>query len=106
MTQLNTKSSKAKSTVFILLIIMIGSGFVTTHAQNTLEVWQMNALTQPSEALILAEAKGRITIYDGLNNLDVEQALNSQFNRIENMMFVRTKHQKDDANIEEEDDDC
>ena len=45
-------------------------------------------------------------IYDGLDEPVVDQALDQQFERIEHMMFVRTRHVTPAGTVEVEDDDC
>ncbi len=67
--------------------------------------YQHNVLFNPSASQLNAEANGRIMIYDQLNNETVEQALNEQFDRIENMMFVRTRYAREDGSVDV-DDDC
>jgi hypothetical protein len=53
--------------------------------------WQLAMLHDPSEAQLSLERRGRVFIYDGLTERDVELAMNTQFKRVESMMFVRTK---------------
>jgi hypothetical protein len=64
-----------------------------------------DALLNPSKAVLLAEHRGRVTIFDGFDNLVVDQALDKQFDRIGRMMFVRTRHVLQDGSVES-DDDC
>ena len=52
--------------------------------------WQLRMLNQPSEAQLALEAKGRVFIYDGLTDAQVEQAVDQQFDRMGSMMFIRT----------------
>lgn len=70
--------------------------------------FQLRRLMQPSPAERTAEQKGKIYIYDSLEYADVEQALDDNFDRIENMMFIRIHHPPDtaDGEVEVEDDDC
>ena len=67
--------------------------------------FQHDALFNPGQLQLQAEAGGRVMIYDRLDNETVELALNDQFDRIENMMFVRTRHVQP-SGIVEEDEDC
>ena len=66
--------------------------------------YQERMLLSPGPETLQAETEGRIMIYDGLKNEMVEQALDSQFGRIENMMFVRTQYVQQDGEYEMEDD--
>lgn len=52
--------------------------------------WQVRRLMQPSPRELKDEALGKVSIYDGLTDREVEQALNGHFNRIEFMMFMGT----------------
>lgn len=52
--------------------------------------WQYNRLFNPSPGALKAEDRGAVVIYDGLTDVTVKQALDQQFDRIQNMMFTRT----------------
>jgi hypothetical protein len=76
---------------------------------------ELRRLFDPTEAEVASEAEGRIYIYDGLTDVDVQRALNEEFDRVEHMMFIRTKKTdakgelKRDAQtgaVEYEDDGC
>jgi hypothetical protein len=76
---------------------------------------EQRRLFSPTEAELASEAEGRIYIYDGLTGVDVQRALNEEFDRVEHMMFIRTKKTdkqgrvKRDAEtgeVEYEDDGC
>ncbi len=84
---------------FIVPVILIASSSV--HA----DTYQERMLFTPSKSNLQAEARGFIMIYDGLKNETIELAMNEQFNRIENMMFVRTKYVQENGETEA-DDDC
>ncbi len=68
--------------------------------------FQMNVLFNPGSSLLVAEAGGRVMIYDGLKSETVDKALDEQFERIENMMFVRTQYQQEDGEYAALTDDC
>ena len=77
-------------------------------AEGANERFQYNALFNPTTGQLKAEARGRVMIYDGLDNAAVEHALDEQFERIENMMFIRIRQtQAGDEEVDTvEDDDC
>jgi hypothetical protein len=52
--------------------------------------WQVRRLMQPTPAEIEREKKGEVFIYENLKDTEVKAALQQQFNRIQNMMFVGT----------------
>jgi hypothetical protein len=70
------------------------------------DVFQMKVLFNPSSSQLKAEARGRVMIYDGLDNNVVERALDEQFDRIEHMMFVRTRNTEPDGEVSYDDDGC
>lgn len=57
---------------------------------SAVDSYRERVLFSPGSEILQAEARGRIMIYDELKNETVEKALNDQFDRIENMMFIRT----------------
>ena len=52
--------------------------------------WQEQMLFNPSANQLEIEKRGRVMIYDGLKDTLVTQAMDTQFDRIQSMMFVRT----------------
>lgn len=60
------------------------------EAQANLQQWQLRRLNQPTMRERAQELSGGIYIYDGLNDKQVDQALDKHFDRIENMMFMGT----------------
>ena len=80
-----------------------------------LDSWYRQLLTRPSESQLQAERSGLVRIYDGLTDVQVGQAMDSQFNRIQHMMFVRTivtdasglaKSDPETGGVQVEDDGC
>jgi len=85
--------------------ILFGVSIVTIHAAGgPTSAYQQNMLFHPTQSVLKAESRGRVTIYDGLDNRQVERALDTQFGRIDNMMFIRTRHTLEDGTVEEYDD--
>ena len=62
----------------------------TGSAGNEVDKIQLKNLFEPSQSQLRRETKGHIYIYDGLTDRLVNQAMDKQFNRIQNMMFVGT----------------
>lgn len=52
--------------------------------------WQVKRLFSPNEAQRQNERNGRIFIYDSLTDTVAQQAVDEQFERVENMMFINT----------------
>lgn len=60
------------------------------HAADVSEI-ERRRLFEPTPGELRAEAAGRIYIYEGLRDTDVERALEEEFKRVESMMFIRVK---------------
>jgi hypothetical protein len=76
---------------------------------------ELRRLFEPTGVELAAEAKGKIYIYDGLRDIDVQRALDEEFERVDNMMFIRTrkteesgkvKRDADTGAVQYEDDGC
>ena len=94
--------TRSSAVLALALSLYTGQTLATDAAPGS---YDENVLLNPSEAVRLAEAQGRITIYDGLEHSVVDHALDTQFGRIESMMFVRTRETLPDGEVEV-DDDC
>ena len=57
---------------------------------QALHDWRMQRLMAPSPRELEREKRGSVYIYDGLTEREVDVALETQFARIQNMMFVGT----------------
>ena len=60
---------------------------------------ELRRLFEPTEAEREEDASGRIYIYDGLRDIDVERAMRDEYDRIENMMFVREKKSDEQGGV-------
>lgn len=54
------------------------------------DAWQERMLFHPPASQLEREKRGTIVIYDGLLDTRIAQAMDTQFERIQSMMFVRT----------------
>ncbi len=100
-TQIHNNYSIAIKRILLasLLTLMATSAFANNHFYN-------NLLFTPSDSMLKAESRGRIMIYDGMDNETVERAMDEQFNRIDNMMFTNTHYVQDDGEEYIDDDGC
>lgn len=84
----------------------IFSVFLVASSPVYADSYQVQMLFNPDPGLLKAEARGRIMIYDGLDDETVTRALDEQFSRIENMMFIRTRYLQPDGAYEYDDEGC
>lgn len=58
--------------------------------ESVYERWQLKRLFQPGESQLKQEQKGKVFIYEGLRDRDIEHVLEKQFDRVQHMMFIGT----------------
>jgi hypothetical protein len=108
-TQRNSPEETGTLNRLMFIVLLMGSLLAPlAQAADANDGFQYNALFNPSPAQLKAEDRGRVMIYDGLDNAVVERALDEQFDRIEHMMFVRIRQSTPDDDDEYiiEDDGC
>jgi len=83
---------QAMSVVMLLGAVAVSTSAVaeSTSWVESEHAWQLGLLFEPGKSQVRREAMGRVFIYSDLKESVVDQALDVQFERIENMMFVRT----------------
>lgn len=96
-------------------IAVLTSTSVLAVENDKIDIYQQNALFQPSTQQLDRESRGLVYIYDGMTDKTVNKAMDDQSERIESMMFVNTKVTDENGNlmrdpetgeIIEEEDDC
>ena len=86
--------STSRKMLFGLLIMAMGvtatTYMPTVSAGEFLQQWFQNRLFTPTEQQRVQEERGAVVIYDGMHDIEVNRAMETQFDRIEYMMFVGT----------------
>jgi hypothetical protein len=95
------KSTTRGTAAMLIYLCTIGLSIANTSDAGD---WYRNQLLNPSAGQLRAEQRGRVAIYDGLYESTVDEALDTQFGRIENMMFVRVTHTTPEGDEWAEDD--
>ena len=83
------KSTTRGTAAMLTYLCTIGLSIASTSDAGD---WNRNQVLNPSAGQLRAEQRGRVAIYDDLYESKLDEALNTQFGRIENMMFVRVIH--------------
>lgn len=81
-----------------LLVTGIITLMCSTSQATAQDAWQERQLFNPSQSQQNMEKRGRIMIYDGFTDKQVAKAMESQFDRVESMMFVQTIITDDEGN--------
>ena len=105
-TQANTDKLTGTCPGFFATSLLFSLLMLTASCAHAADSFQLKMLLSPSNAMLEAEARGRVMTYDGLDSATVDQALNEQFDRIDNMMFTRIHHVQEDGDYLVEDDGC
>ena len=91
-----------KTLPHILQALVLGAGIGLSispiYPAAAEESWQVRLLLDPSPGQLRMEKRGRVMIYDGLTHEQIDRALDTQFDRIRTMMFVRTIVTDDEGN--------
>lgn len=85
-------STRKNVSFFVLgLAVMVTSVARVWAEDNSADhQWQLQMLFHPSGEQLQMESRGRVFIYDGVTSADIDQAMDRNYERIENMMFVNT----------------
>lgn len=100
-THVHTNYSAAVKNILAASLLALST--TSTFAENS---FYEKTLFTPSDSMLKAESRGRIMIYDGMDNETVNRAMDEQFDRIDNMMFTRIHHVHDNGEEYIDDDGC
>jgi hypothetical protein len=90
----NTQAHIVRTAIILASTIILLCGARSVSAAD----WQEKLLFNPPDSQLKLEQRGRIMIYDGLTDKQIARVLDTQFDRIEAMMFVRTIITNDEGN--------
>ena len=82
---------------FLRMVVLFAALPACAHNTQPL-TWQQRRLEQPTEAELQWERSGRVMIYEGMTDREVERALDKHFKRVESMMFINTVITDDEGN--------
>jgi hypothetical protein len=85
-----TRSPAASTVLTVISVTAILVGGRLASAADIADI-ELRRLFDPTDAELASEAEGRVYIYDGLTDRDIQQAMNEEFERVVNMMFIRTR---------------
>ncbi len=74
----------------ILSLFAIASSYSAEADEVALHDWQIKRLLEPSASAKQREQQGHIMTYHRLTDVEVTYALDTQFSRIQSMMFTDT----------------
>ena len=89
-TQQNLPEETGTLSRFMTFVLLMGTLLTPiVRVADANQSFQYKTLFNPTPSQLKAEERGRVMIYDRLDDALVERALDQQFGRIEHMMFTR-----------------
>lgn len=83
---MTTTSKYMMAAALLLTIAPVQAAF----SQSVYERWQLKRLFEPAKSQLKLEQKGRVFVYEGLQDKVINRVMEDQFERVETMMFVGT----------------
>ncbi len=77
-----------KTTIALALTGALFAATTAVFAESDHGGWQWQRLMHPQQHQLQREANGAVYIYTGLHERQVETAMEQEFERVDNMMFV------------------
>ncbi len=85
---------------------LLPAGLILSNPLLALNEFQSQQLFKPSVSQLLAEEKGKVMIYDRVDENTIDSVMTNQFDRIDNMMFVRIQFINESGETEVFEDGC
>ncbi len=80
-----------KSIISLVIGFLSANSIQPAIAQETgVHTWQLKRLMYPDKTATAREHYGHIMVYHGITDKEISIALDTQFNRIQSMMFTGT----------------
>lgn len=92
-----------KPLIYAILFVVLQSD---VFAETLYSQIDERLLLNPNPLLVKQERAGKVIIYDRVREEIIHNALDNNFARIENMMFINTLVEEDDGDLQIEEDDC
>ena len=100
------RSIKVLSMLFAGVVPLSGLNSAAADEDRIYQI-QKKRLDRPSRVVRKAEQlRQSVFIYESMKQQDVENAMEQQFDRIENMMFIKTRLLNEEGEEEIEEDGC
>lgn len=88
-----------------LSAVILALAFLPAQADpDKINEYQFRRLMQPTPGELAGEEKGRVFIYERMQDKQVDTALDENFDRMDSMMFINT--QRSYGEPDDYDDDC
>ena len=88
--------TRKMATPGVIVTVVLGVQFLMVCATAAMAnddadyLWQKQMLFQPSDQQLQMEGRSQVFVYHGIKSTDIDLAMDTHYDRIENMMFVNT----------------
>ena len=87
-------------------LALLPASLLFSNSLFALNEFQSQLLFKPSASQLLAEERGRVMIYDRIDEKTIDSVMTNQFDRIDSMMFVRIQFTNESGETEVFEDGC
>ena len=90
MNKFSSWSNALRCTPLVVSLAPVSSAGQAADVADVTDI-ELRRLLEPTPSELAQEESGRIYIYDGLRDIDIDHAMREHFDRVEHMVFIRTK---------------